>query len=53
MTIICLKKRKTVVVGKDMWKTEAWFTAGEVEDCAVVMGNNMEVAQKINHETTI
>ena len=34
-------------MGKDMQKSEAWFTVGEVENCIVVMGNNMEVTQKL------
>lgn len=30
-----------------MQKSEAWFTVGEAENCIVVMGNNMEVTQKL------
>lgn len=39
--------KKKIVVGKDIQKSEAWFTVGEVENCTFVMGNNMEVTQKL------
>ena len=34
-------------MGKDIQKSEAWITVGDVENCTIVMGNNMEVTQKL------